>query len=879
MADTTTTNLNLIKPEPGAAEDTWGLSINSDLDALDAIFSATGTEIDVRFNSANFDDNKKAIFGTGNDLEIYHDGSNSYIKDAGTGSLIAKTNTFRVVSTGDENMIQAFENGLVAIYHDGSQKFQTSSTGVDVTGIITTDGLTTSADINFGDSDKAVFGAGSDLQIYHDGSNSYIAEGGTGDLLIRTNGTGIRLQKNDGENMIKALTDGAVQLYHDNQDKLITTSTGIDVTGTVTADALLTANNNTDDTNKEGHFLARQYDSGTETEGFQILQYFSNSSENRIDLGGASSQYNAATSINFYTAANTTTRTGSTRMTIDSSGNVLVGKTASNIATDGIELGTRVESTADGTYPLRLNRRSSDGDIINFRKDNSTVGSIGTASGDLNINGDTGLRFQATSIMPRSGGSDVDATVDLGLSSHRWKDLYLSGTAYTSSITTPSGNLTLDVGGNIELDADGGQVIFLDGGTQIGRLQNTSSNFVIKSTVNDKDIIFQGEDNGSNITALTLDMSASGAATFNDQITIGGNLVHAGNMTVDVAGDLTLDADGGDVIISDGGSEKARFTNGKLGIGTTDVKTTLTVLNATAPTFDNDTHAGESIFIRSAGSAGSGNAQGVLAFGKADSSALRSGSAIASVQTDSDVDKVGLGFYTSDSSASAQTLDQRMLLTHIGNLGIGTSPAGKLHVVGHTSSIASIFESNVGGDTVPVQLKVKANNNTTSTQGLYGNAGSTSTDNTIVLGNSGTSGVLVDSSGNVAIGATSANAKLDVNENSSTAYSATGEPREDIIIHNTNGADGSGVNNYASLGFQVASGATSQGFINYVRTADNLGNFTFSQRTGSSSYAEAMRIDSSGTLLVDRTSKPNAGEKVAVSREGIAIARGTSSGE
>ena len=85
MADTTTTNLNLIKPEPGAAEDTWGNSINTDLDTLDAIFSATGTEIDVRFNSANFDDNKKAIFGTGNDLEIYHDGSNSYIKDDGVG--------------------------------------------------------------------------------------------------------------------------------------------------------------------------------------------------------------------------------------------------------------------------------------------------------------------------------------------------------------------------------------------------------------------------------------------------------------------------------------------------------------------------------------------------------------------------------------------------------------------------------------------------------------------------------------------------------------------------------------------------------------------------------------------------------------------------
>ena len=71
-----------------------------------------------------------------------------------------------------------------------------------------------------------------------------------------------------------------------------------------------------------------------------------------------------------------------------------------------------------------------------------------------------------------------------------------------------------------------------------------------------------------------------------------------------------------------------------------------------------------------------------------------------------------------------------------GDVGIGTtSPSGKLHVSGHTSSIASIFESNGNGDTVPVQLKVKANNGTTSTQGLYGEAGSASSDNNIVLGN------------------------------------------------------------------------------------------------------------------------------------------------
>ena len=90
-----------------------------------------------------------------------------------------------------------------------------------------------------------------------------------------------------------------------------------------------------------------------------------------------------------------------------------------------------------------------------------------------------------------------------------------------------------------------------------------------------------------------------------------------------------------------------------------------------------------------------------------------------------------------------------------GDVGIGTtSPSGKLHVSGHTSSIASIFESNGNGDTVPVQLKVKANNGTTSTQGLYGNAGSAAGDNTISLGSSGTSGVIVDNVGKTGINTT-----------------------------------------------------------------------------------------------------------------------------
>ena len=84
------------------------------------------------------------------------------------------------------------------------------------------------------DNNKILLGTGSDLQIYHDGSNSYIDETGTGSLYIKSAGA-IRLQSDTGENMIYAINDGAVNLYHNNVKKLETTGTGITVTGGVNA--------------------------------------------------------------------------------------------------------------------------------------------------------------------------------------------------------------------------------------------------------------------------------------------------------------------------------------------------------------------------------------------------------------------------------------------------------------------------------------------------------------------------------------------------------------------------------------------------------------------------------------------------------------------
>ena len=91
--------------------------------------------------------------------------------------------------------------------------------------------------VAFGDSNKILMGAGSDLQIYHNGSNSYVSEEGTGDLLIRGSNN-IYLAKSDGsETYARFEADGAASLYHNNAVKLATTATGITVTGAIATSA------------------------------------------------------------------------------------------------------------------------------------------------------------------------------------------------------------------------------------------------------------------------------------------------------------------------------------------------------------------------------------------------------------------------------------------------------------------------------------------------------------------------------------------------------------------------------------------------------------------------------------------------------------------
>ena len=155
-------------------------------------------------------------------------------------------------------------------------------------------------------------------------------------------------------------------------------------------------------------------------------------------------------------------------------------------------------------------------------------------------------------------------TIDTGSSTITTTGAITGGSLVADNITIDgteidlsSGDLTIDVAGDIILDADGGNVTFSDGGTAIGDFVNSSSDFVIESKVQDKDIIFKGNDGGSEITALTLDMSAAG------RVGIGNT---SPSMKVDIKADngdqLRLDNDGDrftQLTIANNGTTKANF--------------------------------------------------------------------------------------------------------------------------------------------------------------------------------------------------------------------------------------------------------------------------------------------------------------------------------
>jgi len=178
--------------------------------------------------------------------------------------------------------------------------------------------------------------------------------------------------------------------------------------------------------------------------------------------------------FNQLTNANASGQSLTERMRIDSSGNLLVGKTASNSNTVGFQAGQNgfTAITRASGQPLILDRTTTDGAIQDFRKDGTTVGSIGTSTGYTKItSGDgtngSGLQFGDSKIYPVEANSVVtDNAVDFGDPSYRFKDLYLSGGANVGSLApTTSGaygsnHVGVHIGG-ITLNAATGQTGYI----------------------------------------------------------------------------------------------------------------------------------------------------------------------------------------------------------------------------------------------------------------------------------------------------------------------------------------------------------------------------------------------------------------------------------
>ena len=185
-------------------------------------------------------DTGKLQIGTSQDLELYHDGADSYIRTHTTGNLINRARVSWLAQTnatdsGADHSIKALQNGAVELYYDNSKKFETVSNGAVVTGSLGVDQL------YLGDNEQIKIGAEDDFLIYHGGSEN-VLDGVLHKIELR----------HGSEKHLVANPDGAVELYHDNAKKLQSVSSGIEVLGTegINAEIFISADEGDDNNDK-----------------------------------------------------------------------------------------------------------------------------------------------------------------------------------------------------------------------------------------------------------------------------------------------------------------------------------------------------------------------------------------------------------------------------------------------------------------------------------------------------------------------------------------------------------------------------------------------------------------------------------------------------